>query len=107
MMPEESGLRDITSFTALFEKFDIKMQMDIQEKRSDDGSVDDMDAVLTLDLSAMATMSQAAPAPEAAATDVPAVPAPEEAVEAPEVAPAEGAPEVELLSLRESAVPFC
>ena len=33
MMPEESGLRDITSFTALFEKFDIKMQMDIQEKR--------------------------------------------------------------------------
>ena len=95
MMPEESGLRDITSFTALFEKFDIKMQMDIQEKRSDDGSVDDMDAVLTLDLSAMATMSQAAPAPEAAATDAPAVSAPEEAVEAPEAAPAEGAPEAE------------
>lgn len=79
MMPEESGLRDITSFADLFERFNLQMRMDVEEQRSDDGSVDEMDTVLTMDLNGMMTMAQAQaaaePAPEA--TDVPLEPVPE------------------------------
>ena len=89
MMPEESGLRDVTSFTALFEKFGIKMQMDIQERRNDDGTVDDMDAVLTMDLNAMMTMPRSQASMTTANADATAAPAPEAE------APAEEAPEAE------------
>ena len=67
MMPEESGLKDVTSFTDLFEKFGVQMQLDFEEQRSDDGSVDQMDAVLTIDLNGMMAMAQqaAGEAPEA------------------------------------------
>ena len=73
MMPEESGLRDIASFADLFEKFNLQMRMDVEEQRSDDGAVDEMDTVLTMDLNGMMTMAQAQAAAEAApeATDVP------------------------------------
>lgn len=53
MLPEESGLRGLDSFTALFEKFGVQMRLDIDEKRSDDGTVDEMDGVLTIDPSSM------------------------------------------------------
>ena len=41
MLPEESGLRGLDSYTALFERFGVQMQLDIDEKRTDDGTVDD------------------------------------------------------------------
>ena len=53
MMPEESGLRDVTSLSALMEKFDIQIRMDIEEQRTGDGKVDLMDAELTIDMSSM------------------------------------------------------
>lgn len=94
MMPEESGLKDIASMTDLFEKFNLQMRMDVEEQRSDDGAVDEMDTVLTIDLNGMMTMAQAQaaaePAPEAA--DVPLEPAPEAGPSADEAqagAPAE------------------
>ena len=53
MLPEESGLRGLDSYTALFERFGIQMQMDVEEQRTEDGTVDVMDGVLTMDLSNM------------------------------------------------------
>ena len=111
MMPEESGLRDIASFTDLFEKFNLQMRMDVEEQRSDDGAVDQMDTVLTMDLNGMMTMAQAQaaaePAPEATdiplepvpeATDVPLEPAPEAGISADEV-PADAQAEAEIPAL--------
>ncbi len=86
MLPEESGLRGLDSFTALFERFGVQMRLDIEEKRTEDGAVDDMDGVLTVDVNSMlavpatdAEVSQALAdgtdeiAPEA--TEAPAQPA--------------------------------
>ena len=56
MLPEESGLRGLDSFTALFGKFGVQMRLDIDEKRSDDGTVDEMDGVLTIDVGSMVNL---------------------------------------------------
>ena len=58
MMPEESGLKGLDSFTALFERFGVQMRLDVEEKRTDDGAVDQMDNVLTMDLNSMMNMPQ-------------------------------------------------
>lgn len=59
MLPEASGLRGLDSYSALFERFGIQMQMDIDEQRNADGTVDVMDAVLTFDPNAMLALPQA------------------------------------------------
>lgn len=56
MMPEESGLNGMHSFKDMFDKFNLSMTMEIEEKLSDDEEVDIMDAVLTIDLSGMIQM---------------------------------------------------
>ena len=88
MMPEESGLRDVTSFADLFEKFNLQMRMDVEEQRSDDGAVDEMVTVRTMDLNGMMTMAQAQAAaePMPEATDVPLEPMPEATDVPPETA---------------------
>ena len=53
MLPEESGLNGMTSFADLFEMTGMQMRMDVEEKLSDDGEIDIMDAVMTLDMNAM------------------------------------------------------
>ena len=53
MLPEESGLRGLDSYTALFERFGVQMNMDVEEQRTDDGAVVDMKNVLTIDLNQM------------------------------------------------------
>lgn len=53
MMPEESGLNGISSFTDLVEKMGLTLTADITESVSADGSVRQEDAVVTLDLAAM------------------------------------------------------
>jgi len=58
MLPEESGLKGLDSFTALFERFGVQMRMDIEEKRTDDGAVDQMDNVLTMDLNSIMNVPQ-------------------------------------------------
>ena len=58
MLPEESGLKGLDSFTALFERFGVQMRMDVEEKRTDDGAVDQMDNVLTMDLNSMMNVPQ-------------------------------------------------
>ena len=58
MLPEEAGLKGLDSFTALFERFGVQMRMDIEEKRTDDGAVDQMDNVLTMDLNSMMSVPQ-------------------------------------------------
>lgn len=58
MLPEESGLRGLDSFTALFERFGVQMRMDVEEKRTDDGAVDQMDNVLTMDLNSVMNVPQ-------------------------------------------------
>jgi hypothetical protein len=58
MMPEESGLKGLDSFTALFERFGVQMRLDVEEKRTDDGAVDQMDNVLTMDVNSMMNMPQ-------------------------------------------------
>ena len=52
-MPEESGLKGLSSFAELFERFNLDMKMDVSEKVSEDGDVEIMDAVLTLDMNGM------------------------------------------------------
>ena len=59
MAPEESGLKGLDSFSALFERFGIQMQMDIDEQRNADGTVSVMDSVLTFDPASMLAMPQA------------------------------------------------
>ena len=59
MTPEESGLKGLDSFSALFERFGIQMQMDIDEQRNADGTVSVMDSVLTFDPASMLAMPQA------------------------------------------------
>lgn len=51
MMPEESGLKGITSISEVMDRFGMQMRMDVDEQRTEDGAVQVMDAVLTLDLS--------------------------------------------------------
>ncbi len=58
MLPEESGLRGLDSFAALFERFGIQMRFDVEEQRTEDGAVDQMDAVLTMDLNSMMNLPQ-------------------------------------------------
>ena len=66
MLPEESGLKGISSFADMFEKMALDMTMDINEQLSDDGQVDIIDAVLTMDMNGMVqAMAQMEPAVEA------------------------------------------
>ena len=75
MLPEESGLNGIDSFKALFEKFGLDMRMEIEEQINEKLEIDVMDAVLTMDMSAMIA-SQAQPVPyESGAADVAVEPA--------------------------------
>ena len=53
LMPEESGLNDMHSYVDMFDKLNLNMTMDVNEKMSDDGEIDLMDAVLTIDISSM------------------------------------------------------
>lgn len=53
VLPEESGLNDVKSFKDLFEKFGIDMRMDMDETVSEDGEVEIVDAVMTVDLNGM------------------------------------------------------
>ncbi len=53
MMPEESGLRGLTSMAELYEKLGLEMRMDIDEKESEDRQIDVTDAVLTIDMNGM------------------------------------------------------
>ena len=53
LMPEESGLKNLTSFQDLFGKTGMAMTMDVTEQLSDDEVVDLMDAVMTIDMSGM------------------------------------------------------
>ncbi len=53
LMPEESGLKNLTSFQDLFSKTGMAMTMDVTEQLSDDEVVDLMDAVMTIDMSGM------------------------------------------------------
>ena len=52
LLPEESGLTDIDSFSALMERTGMDVTLDVEEKMTDDGQVDVMDVVMTMDLSA-------------------------------------------------------
>lgn len=54
MLPEESGLNDIHSYVDLFEKTGLQMTMDVNEQISEESGLDIMDAVLTIDMSALA-----------------------------------------------------
>ena len=58
MLPEESGLKGLDSYTDLFERFGVQMRIDVEEKRTDDGAVDQMDHVLTMDLNSMMNVPQ-------------------------------------------------
>lgn len=53
LMPEESGLNDLTSFSDVFGKFGVSMTLDVVEQVSDDQTVDRMDGTLTMDMSGM------------------------------------------------------
>ena len=53
MLPDESGLTDIHSYADLFEKTNLSMRMDIDEKLAEDGDIDIIDAVLTIDMTAI------------------------------------------------------
>lgn len=55
-LPEESGLRDIKSYQDLFDKTGITIDMEMTERRSDDGEIDLTDAVMTMDMSGVAAM---------------------------------------------------
>ena len=71
MMPEESGLRDLTSMSDLYEKLGLEMRMDIDEKESEDRQIDVVDAVLTFDMNSMAqVMAQGGFVAEEAAEEV-------------------------------------
>ena len=59
MLPEESGLRGLDSFAALFERFGVQMRLDVDEKRSADGAANEMDGVLTIDVNSMLTVPHA------------------------------------------------
>lgn len=101
MMPEETGLKGITSISDVMDRFGIQMQMVVDEQRSEDGAVDVMDAVLTLDLSGTieAMMAngllteQAEPVPYAPETAEAAGEAAPEAAEEAEAAESEPMPE--------------
>lgn len=96
MLPEESGLRGLDSFTALFEKFGVQMRLDIDEKRSDDGTVDEMDGVLTIDPSSMLNLPHTDAGVAAAVTGAAEPEATEpEATAEPEAAEAEATAEPE------------
>ena len=60
MMPEESGLKGMHSFADVFSKMGINMNMAVEEKLSDDRTIDIMDAVLTMDMNAIVQNSIAA-----------------------------------------------
>lgn len=70
MLPEESGLKGLDSFTALYERFGVQMRFDVEEKRTDDGAVDQMDSVLTMDLNSMMNVPQGLETAEAELKDV-------------------------------------
>ena len=78
MLPEESGLNGITSFQEMFAKTGMNVTMDVNEKLSDDGEVDIVDAVMTMDMNGMIkTMAAAAEeaeedAEDGASSDLPA-----------------------------------
>ena len=55
MMPEESGLKDVDSYAALFEKFGLSVTVDIDEQINEKLGIDVMDAVLTFDMGSMVT----------------------------------------------------
>ena len=66
MMPEESGLGGIDSFAAMFDRMGIDVKMDVEERQSDDGEIDMMDAVMTIDISGAVALGTAAQAVDAA-----------------------------------------
>jgi len=53
MMPEESGLRGLTSFKDLFEKTGLDMTMNVVEAVSEDGGIQVMDGTVTIDMTNM------------------------------------------------------
>ena len=65
MMPEESGLGGIDSFAAMFDRMGIDVKMDVEERQSDDGEIDMMDAVMTIDISGAVALGTAAQAVDA------------------------------------------
>ena len=76
LMPEESGLKGLKSFKDMFEKLNISMTMEIDEKVSDDGEVDFTNATVTLDLNQMmqAMAGMNGEADETASSDIPELP---------------------------------
>lgn len=80
MLPEESGLNDVQSYSDMMTKFGIDMTMEMDEQHSEDGLVQVADAVLTMDMSGLSAMMVEQQAAE--------VPLPEEdAVVEPEPTP--------------------
>ena len=73
LMPEESGMTGISSYKDMFEKLHVDMTMEVEEKLSDDGEVDVMDAQLTFDMKGMveAVAQVQEEADETASSDVP------------------------------------
>ena len=69
MMPEESGLNDITSFADFGKKMNLDMKMEITETVSEPDDLDMMDAVLTVNLPPQAV--QAAEGEDAQAVELP------------------------------------
>ena len=91
MLPEESGLKGLDSFTALFERFGVQMRIDVEEKRTDDGAVDQMDNVLTMDLSSMMNVPQGLATVEAEMKDAQSEAVSEEADQMASAPPETGA----------------
>ena len=82
MMPAESGLNEVKSFTDLMTNFGIDMTMDMNEQRTEDGQVRVTDAVMTMDLNGVAEklndqmQAQALPVEDAEGEPVEGEPAP-------------------------------
>ena len=90
MLPEESGLNGMHSFADMFEKMNLNMTLEADEKLSDDGEIDIMDGMLTMNLQDMVeTMIEIEQAAETLPDD--AIGGADEAtdveVEIPELAP--------------------
>ena len=97
MMPEESGLNDVKSFSDVMTKFGVDITMEMDEQRSEDGQVQVTDAVLTMDMSNLNAMIASQIAAQAVEEPVPVEDAEATDAEATdaEAADAEVAPEPE------------
>ena len=65
VLPEESGLNDVASYTDLFTKLNIAMTLEIDERVSADGNVEMTDGIMTMDLNEMVHATAAAAAQQA------------------------------------------